>query len=79
MCIIYQGRENASGVGYHNKAKNTKVNLNKQRSSQWVPPIMYLILIKWLWNRHVGELKKNTMGMGVCKIIKQMGKINLMN
>jgi hypothetical protein len=37
MCIIRQGRENTSKVGYYCKAKSAKVNQNKQHSSQWVP------------------------------------------
>jgi hypothetical protein len=41
------------------------------------PPIVYLILMKWLWDIHVGKLKKNTMGMGMDKIVKQMGKVDL--
>jgi hypothetical protein len=28
---------------------------------------------------HVKKPKKNTVGMGMCRIIEQMGKINLMN
>ncbi len=39
-------------------------------------PIMYLILIEWLWDPHViGKLEKNIIGMGMHKIVKQMGKV----
>jgi hypothetical protein len=43
------------------------------------PPIMYLTSMKWLWDPHVEKPKKNTMGVGMHKIIKQMGKIDLEN
>jgi hypothetical protein len=43
------------------------------------PLVMYLISTKWLWYPHVEKPFKKTMGMGMCKIIKQMGKINPMN
>jgi hypothetical protein len=41
--------------------------------------IVYLILKKWLWNPHIGKLERNTVGMGVHKIIKQMGKTDPKN
>jgi hypothetical protein len=43
------------------------------------PPIIYLTSTKWLWNPHVENPKKNIVGMGVHKIVKQMGKNNLKN
>jgi hypothetical protein len=43
------------------------------------PLVMYLIPTKWLWNLHVEKLGENTMGMGMGKIIKQMGKFDLKN
>jgi len=43
------------------------------------PLVMYLTLMKWLWNPHVKKPKKNIVGMGVHNIVKQMGKINLEN
>jgi hypothetical protein len=43
------------------------------------PFVVYLILTKWLWNSHVGKPKKNTMGIGVHKIIEQMEKNDLNN
>jgi hypothetical protein len=39
------------------------------------PFVMYIILMKWLWDPHVVKLEKNAMGMGVHKIIEQMGKL----
>jgi hypothetical protein len=33
-------------------------------------------MTKWLWNPHVGKLGKNIMGVGVRKIIEQMGRAN---
>jgi len=39
-------------------------------------PIVYLTLTKWLWNPHVKKPGKNIMGMGVCKIVKQMGRVD---
>ncbi len=38
------------------------------------PPIMYLTLTKWLFDLHVGKSKKNIVGMGMHKIVEQMGK-----
>jgi hypothetical protein len=43
------------------------------------PLVMYLILMKWLWNLHVEKLEKSTVGMGVCKIVEQMEKIDPKN
>jgi hypothetical protein len=43
------------------------------------PPIVYLIPTKWLWNPHVGKLKKYIVGMGMCKIIEQTGKFDPKN
>jgi hypothetical protein len=34
------------------------------------PNVVYLILMKWLWDSHVKKFEKNTMGMGMDKIIK---------
>jgi len=42
-------------------------------------PIVYLTLTKWLWDSHVGKLDKNTMGMGMDRIIEQMGKVDSKN
>jgi len=36
--------------------------------------VMYVTLTKWLWNTPVKKFDKNTMGMNVHKIIKQMKK-----
>ncbi len=47
ICVSFTKEgKHTSGVGYHYKVKNTKVNLSKQHSSQWVPTIVYLILTK---------------------------------
>jgi hypothetical protein len=35
---------------------------------------MYLTLTKWLFDLHVGKSKKNIVGMGMHKIVEQMGK-----
>jgi hypothetical protein len=43
------------------------------------PLVMYLTLMKLLWNPHVGNLKKNIMGMGMHIIIEQMGKVDPKN
>jgi hypothetical protein len=43
------------------------------------PPIVYQTLTKWLWNPHVKKPKKNTMEMGVHRIVEQMGKVDLKN
>jgi hypothetical protein len=43
------------------------------------PLVMYLTLTKWLWNPHIEKPKKNTMGLGVHKIVEQMGKVDLDN
>jgi hypothetical protein len=43
------------------------------------PPIMYQTSTKWLWNPDVKKPKKNTMGMGVHRIVEQMGKVDLEN
>jgi hypothetical protein len=43
------------------------------------PPIMYLTLTKWLWNPHFEKPRINTIGMGMCKIVKQMGKFDPRN
>jgi hypothetical protein len=38
---------------------------------------MYLTSTKWLWDPHVEKHeKKKIMGMGVCRIIEQMGKVD---
>jgi hypothetical protein len=36
--------------------------------------IMYLTSTKWLWDPHVEKLGKNRLGMGMCRIVKQIGK-----
>jgi hypothetical protein len=41
------------------------------------PIVMYLTPMKSLWDPHVKKPEKNTMGMGVHNIIKQMGKTNI--
>jgi hypothetical protein len=41
--------------------------------------VVYLIMMKWLWDPHVGIPKKNIVKMGVYKIVEQMGKINPKN
>jgi hypothetical protein len=38
--------------------------------------MLIMILTKWLWNPHVGKLGKNIVGVGVCKIVEQMGRAN---
>jgi hypothetical protein len=57
------------------------VTIVKQIMQRWVEannippngsPIMYLTSMKWLWNPHVGKPEKNTMGMNVCIIVKQI-------
>jgi hypothetical protein len=43
------------------------------------PLIVYLTRMKWLWDPHVRKRKKNIMGMGVQRIVEQMGKVDLDN
>ncbi len=43
------------------------------------PPIAYLILTKWLWDPRVEKLEKNIMGVGMHRIVKQMGKVDSNN
>ncbi len=40
---------------------------------------MNLIPMKWLWDPHVGKPEKNTLGMGVHKIVEYMEKCDLEN
>jgi hypothetical protein len=40
------------------------------------PHVMYLTLMKWLWNPHVEKFEKNIVGMGMHKIVEQMGKVD---
>jgi hypothetical protein len=40
------------------------------------PLVVYLTSMKWLWNLHVKNLEKSTVGMGVRKIVEQMEKID---
>jgi hypothetical protein len=41
--------------------------------------VMYLILMKCLRDPHVKKPKKNIVGMGMHKIIKQIRKVDLKN
>jgi hypothetical protein len=43
------------------------------------PLVVYLTLMKWLWDPHVKKPKKNIVRIGVHNIVKQMGKNNLEN
>jgi hypothetical protein len=56
-----------------------KVSKNQTMFLPMGPLIVYLTPTKWLWDPHVGEPEKNIVGMGVCRIVKQMGKIDLKN
>jgi len=38
-------------------------------------PLVVYLTMEQLWNPHVMKLEKNAMGMGMHKIIKQMGKL----
>ncbi len=43
------------------------------------PLVMYLTPTKWLLDPHVDKFENNTVGMGMHKIVKQMGKADLKN
>jgi hypothetical protein len=77
MHIICQQRENTSRVGC--RVKCTKVSQKKITFLPMGSFVVYLIPTKWLWDPHVKKLEKNIVGMGMHRIVEQMGKVNSKN
>jgi hypothetical protein len=43
------------------------------------PFVVYLTPMKWLWDLHIKKLEKNIVGVDMCRIVEQIGKIDLEN
>jgi hypothetical protein len=65
-------------VGYYYKAKSVKMNQSKQCSSNG-SPCRVLNFDEIIMRSRVRNLEKNTMGIDVCKIVKQMGNFDPKN